>query len=183
MRADGGAWDVTYTHLGRAPDLARLPWRDPSAAFYVGLLPPNGPSGVTFAISEMAERANFCVSFHHSVIDAQQVETIRLQRQSLQPEPESIALLRFPVVERIAPQLPVLGEIIRRHSGYRRRLAERQGDAGAGRLQSRQMVLPLPQRVASRRRHGPGHALQGSRLIGGDPAATAPLYLKPPPRP
>jgi len=76
MRADNGAWDIAYTHLGRPHHIARLPWTDPKAAFFCGLLPPNGPSGVTYAISEIGERMNVNVSFHDAVIDAQQVEAL-----------------------------------------------------------------------------------------------------------
>lgn len=76
MRANGGAWDVAYTHVGRAPYIARLPWRDPSEACFSALLPPNGPSGVTIGFSDMGERIYVSASFHDSVIDAQQVEHV-----------------------------------------------------------------------------------------------------------
>ncbi len=74
-RANGGAWDIAYTYVGRVPYLARL-WRDPTAACFSALLPPNGPSGVSIAFSDMGQRIYVSASFHESVIDAHQVEHV-----------------------------------------------------------------------------------------------------------
>jgi len=63
------AWDVAYTHMGKPPELARVTRTGRRRASYVGLLPPSGPAGVTFAMSEIGDQLNVSVSFHDNVID------------------------------------------------------------------------------------------------------------------
>jgi hypothetical protein len=64
--------------MGRPPEIVRLPWLvganddagnrlEPS--YYMGVLTPSGPSGVTFAIAEIGHRINVSVSFHSKVVD------------------------------------------------------------------------------------------------------------------
>ncbi|MCW2525198.1 MAG: hypothetical protein JWM76_58 [Pseudonocardiales bacterium] len=80
-----GRWDVAYTHMGRPPEIVRLPWlagatddagnrNEPS--YYLGVLTPSGPSGVTFAIAEIGHRINVSVSFHRNVVDRAMVEKV-----------------------------------------------------------------------------------------------------------
>jgi hypothetical protein len=80
-----GRWDVAYTHMGRPPEIVRLPWLvgasddagnrvEPS--YYMGVLTPSGPSGVTFAIAEIGHRINVSVSFHGGVVDRATVEKV-----------------------------------------------------------------------------------------------------------
>ena len=59
------------------------------------------------------------------VIDAQQVEPCELRADARHPPGEVRVLQCRPVVHRIAPQLPELGEIIRRHTAHRRGLTGR----------------------------------------------------------
>ena len=64
-------WDVAYTHMGRPADIVRLPWTDDgSRRFYTGSLTPAGPTGITFALSEIGNRINVSASFHDNVLDA-----------------------------------------------------------------------------------------------------------------
>ena len=51
------------------------------------------------------------------VVDADFVEELQLMQQSVMPPHKAVRLLFFPVVQRIAPQLPVGGEVIGRHAG------------------------------------------------------------------
>ena len=73
---DGRVWDVAYTHMGRPPELARLTRTGTERASYVGLLPPAGPAGVTFAMSELGDQLNVSVSFHDNVVDRAQVAAV-----------------------------------------------------------------------------------------------------------
>ncbi len=57
------------------------------------------------------------------VIETQQVETLELLTHPQAPQGKSVPQHRVPVVERIAPQLPGLGEVIGRHAGHRSRPA------------------------------------------------------------
>jgi hypothetical protein len=73
----GEAWDVAYTHMGRPPELSRLQWEDGAGRpYFVGLLPPNGPAGVTVGMSEMGHRMNVSVSFHDNVVRAELVDAL-----------------------------------------------------------------------------------------------------------
>jgi hypothetical protein len=71
--------------MGRPPEIVRLPWLvganddagnrlEPS--YYMGVLTPSGPSGVTFAIAEIGHRINVSVSFHSNVVERAMVEKV-----------------------------------------------------------------------------------------------------------
>src|SRR5688572_33466696 len=51
------------------------------------------------------------------VIDAQQIEELELRADARAPPRETVGLQARPVVERIAPLLPVLREVVRWHAG------------------------------------------------------------------
>jgi len=72
----GDGWDVAYTHMGKPPELARLTRAGGERAAYFGLLPPSGPRGVTFAMSEIGEHLNVSVSFHRNEVDARLVDAV-----------------------------------------------------------------------------------------------------------
>ena len=58
------------------------------------------------------------------MIDAQQVQALELHaRARARQKSKSVAAHGDPVVQRIAPELAVLGEVIRRHAGDSGRLA------------------------------------------------------------
>lgn len=64
------AWQTAHTYLGRPPDIARLPWLDDGRPpYYVGMLTPAGPNGLTLAATEIGNRINVSASFHDNVID------------------------------------------------------------------------------------------------------------------
>ena len=73
------------------------------------------------------------------VIDPNQIEAPQLLREPRAPESEAIPLRLFPVVERIAPELPVGREIVRRHPGQQRRPARRHR-GGTGAVATRSMT-------------------------------------------
>src|SRR5690606_38755851 len=54
------------------------------------------------------------------VIEAQEVATFELVAEALDPPAETLRAQRFPVEQRIAPELAVLGECVRRHAGHGR---------------------------------------------------------------
>jgi hypothetical protein len=72
-----GTWDMTYTHMGRPTEIARLPWRIGQDPFYTGMLPAGGPAGVTVGISETGNRINASASFdEHGPVEAESVAQV-----------------------------------------------------------------------------------------------------------
>ena len=59
------------------------------------------------------------------MIDAHEIETRELRAHASEPPAETAALHRVPVVERVAPELAVGVEVVRRYAGHRQRLAAR----------------------------------------------------------
>ena len=87
------------------------------------------------------------------MIEPQQVQALQLRRDALRPPAEILAPERRPVIQRVAPRLAFLGEIVRRHPADRRRLAP-----GAQLKQLAAASTPPPttarRRTAGRRRAG-----------------------------
>ena len=59
------------------------------------------------------------------MIDAHEIETRELRAHARQPPAEAAALHRVPVVQRVAPELTLGVEVVRRHAGDREGLAAR----------------------------------------------------------
>ena len=57
------------------------------------------------------------------MVHAQQIETPELGGKPRDPPAETVRLHALPAIQRIAPALPLLRKIIRRHAGYHGRLA------------------------------------------------------------
>ena len=70
-------WNLAYTYMGRPPDIARLPWLvDRELPYYMGMLTPSGPNGVTVASTEIGGRMNVSVSFNDNVIKRSEIEAL-----------------------------------------------------------------------------------------------------------
>jgi hypothetical protein len=70
----GPVWNTAHTYLGRPPDIARLPWLDDGRLpYYIGMLTPAGPNGITLGYTEIGHRINVTASFNDNVIDRAEV--------------------------------------------------------------------------------------------------------------
>ncbi len=77
--ADSGekAWDMAYTHMGRPAEISRQPWlRGGPLPYYMGVLTPAGPNGVTMGFTEVGNHINAFASFHDNVVDPAVVESV-----------------------------------------------------------------------------------------------------------
>lgn len=61
---------VTFSGMGRPPEIAGLPFLAGRSAVYTGGVEPDGPAGLTLLISETPATVSITASFHDNVIDA-----------------------------------------------------------------------------------------------------------------
>jgi hypothetical protein len=61
---------VTFSGMGRPPEIAGLPFLPGRPAVYTGGVEPDGPTGLTLLISETPATVAITASFHDNVIDA-----------------------------------------------------------------------------------------------------------------
>lgn len=61
---------VTFSGMGRPPEIAALPFLPGQPAVYTGGVEPDGPTGLTLLISETPTTVAITASFHGNVIDA-----------------------------------------------------------------------------------------------------------------
>ncbi|WP_146221065.1 hypothetical protein [Mycolicibacterium moriokaense] len=65
----GGLPMVTFTNMGRSPEIECLPFRDDRPPVYTSSVPPAGPWGITFLMGENPQVMSINVAFHDNVID------------------------------------------------------------------------------------------------------------------
>ena len=76
-RSVDSSWNTAHTYMGRPPDIARLRWLDDGRMpYYIGMLTPAGPNGVTLGYTEIGNRINVTASFNDNVIDRADVATM-----------------------------------------------------------------------------------------------------------
>lgn len=62
---------MTFTDLGRSPDIGCLPFRADQPPVYAGSVSPEGPLGITFLFAETPQMVSLNAAFHDNVVDAQ----------------------------------------------------------------------------------------------------------------
>jgi hypothetical protein len=65
----GGLPRVTFSNLGRSPEIESLPFLRDAPTVYAGSVPPEGPLGLTVLTGETAGVMVFGTTFHDNVID------------------------------------------------------------------------------------------------------------------
>jgi hypothetical protein len=61
---------LTFTDLGRSPDIGCLPFRTDLPPVYAGSVSPDGPAGITFLFGEIPQMISLNAAFHDNVVDA-----------------------------------------------------------------------------------------------------------------
>jgi hypothetical protein len=64
-----GLLRVTFTNLGRSPEIESLPFQPGAPTVYAGSVPPEGPLGITVMTGEISGLMDFGTTFHDNVVD------------------------------------------------------------------------------------------------------------------
>jgi hypothetical protein len=70
----GGLPRVTFTTMGRSPEIDSLPFLSEPATVYGGSVPPEGPLGVTILTGETSKVFTVDATFHDNVVDAKMLD-------------------------------------------------------------------------------------------------------------
>jgi len=80
---------VTFSDLGKSPELNRLSFLPDGPRLFAGSAPPEGPLGLTVFMSETSQGVTLNATFHDNVVDPERV-TAALDMVATDP----IALLK-----------------------------------------------------------------------------------------